>query len=285
MSNFHNKPSTFVSQVNVKVEDLQRSLKFYQEIIGFHVLRETGTSAVLTADGKTPLVNLEQPEHVKKKEPRKTGLYHFALLLPTRKDLGMFINHIVQKRYPIQGGSDHTVSEALYLADPDDNGIEVYVDRPASTWAWEDQFVSMGNKRLDIDGLIAEANNETWTGLPVGTIMGHIHLHVNDLEKAERFYCDGLGFELVMSFHKQAIFLSTGSYHHHIGANVWNGTNATIPSSNSVGLSHYTIVYPSADTRSEAIDRVRKLGYDVMVRNEVVETIDPSGNKIQLLLS
>ncbi|MFS8630532.1 MAG: VOC family protein, partial [Bacillales bacterium] len=234
--NFHKKPTTFVSHVHLKVTDLERSLKFYQEIIGFKVLKKTDRTAALTADGKTALLTIEQPEGAMPKQGRTTGLYHFALLLPSRKDLGKMLKHLIETGYPLQGASDHLVSEAVYLGDPDGNGIEIYADRPASAWTWHGDEVAMTTIAMDWAGVVAEAGDEPWTGLPAGTIMGHIHLHVSDLRSSEKFYTEGLGLEVVNRYGGMALFISAGKYHHHIGLNTWNGVGAPKPHPNSAGL-------------------------------------------------
>lgn len=282
MMEFHQAPQTFVSQVDLKVSDLERSLAFYQQIIGFQIIKQTDKVAFLTADGKTPLVKIEQPDNVREKQSRTTGLYHFAILLPSRKDLGMILQHFLEVGYPLQGVSDHLVSEAIYLADPDGNGIEIYADRPASTWVWNDGQVHMTTEPIDAHGLLAEGRGQKWEGLPSGTTMGHIHLHVAELEKVEEFYCKGLGFNIVTRYGNQAIFLSTGGYHHHIGLNTWNGIGAPKPADNSVGLKWFTLQFPSEEARQQVIENLRRL--EVMV-SEVEGSYfieDPSGNRIQL---
>lgn len=281
---FHQKPHVYVDQVSLAVENLGRSLAFYQEVIGMKILEQSSTKAVLTANGKTPLITIYQPGNIRPKQPRTTGLYHFALLLPTRADLGRVINHLLKLKYPIQGGSDHLVSEALYLADPDGNGIEIYVDRPDSTWNWNNGEVVMTTEPLDIKNLLEVGQGE-WESLPSETIMGHIHLHVSELEKVNEFYCQGLGFEVVSTYGTQALFISTGGYHHHIGLNVWNGIGAPQPLENSVGLINYSLQFPSEEERAKAIERIEKLGYDVTKKEDILLTQDPSGNRIQLLIS
>src|SRR5690606_32117015 len=246
MTTFHREPSTYVGQVNLKVQNLERSLKFYQEVIGFKVLNQTEQSANLTADGKTVLVSIEQPADVVPMQGRTTGLYHYALLLPTRSDLAEIVHHFAHLGLRI-GSADHLVSEALYLSDPDGNGIEIYRDRDPSEWTWNQDAVNMATDPLDFRDLLSGVNLEqepTWKGLPEGTIMGHIHLHVSELPKTEEFYTKGLGFEVVNRFGPQALFISTGKYHHHIGLNTWNGVGAPKPAHNSVGLQSFTLIYP-----------------------------------------
>ncbi|SEN39630.1 catechol 2,3-dioxygenase [Mesobacillus persicus] len=280
--NFHEKPNTFVSEVNLNVADLQRSLEFYQSIIGLKVLEKTEEKAVLTADGKTPLVTIEQPSVVRPKQPRRTGLYHYALLLPSRADLAKVILYMINMKYPLQGGSDHLVSEALYLADPDGNGIEIYTDRPASTWKWEGKEVVMATEPMNVEDILKEDDGKPWSGLPAGTIMGHIHLHVAEFKKTEEFYCQGLGFEIVCRYGGQALFLSTGGYHHHIGLNTWNGVGAPAPEENSVGMSSYQVVFPNEGARQEAISRLTGIGAAISEVQGSLFTKDPSGNRIEL---
>ena len=280
---FHQPPVTFVGQVNIKVQSLERSLAFYQETIGFKVYEKTEKSAKLTADGKTVLLSIEQPSDVIPKRGRTTGLYHFAILLPDRTDLAKILKHFLQTGYPLQGASDHLVSEALYLADPDGNGIEIYIDRPASKWEWKGQEVVMATDALNAENLLTEGMEETWKGLPEGTVMGHIHLHVAELVKIEEFYTKGLGFEVVSRYGPQALFISTGKYHHHIGLNTWNGTGAPKPPANSVGLESFSLVLPDEASLKETVARLKEIGAPVSEENGMSITTDPSGNRINLV--
>ena len=282
---FHQPPVTFVGQVNIKVQSLERSLAFYQEVIGFKVYEKTDKSAKLTADGKTVLLSIEQPTDVIPKRGRTTGLYHFAILLPDRTDLAKILKHFLQTGYPLQGASDHLVSEALYLADPDGNGIEIYIDRPASKWKWNGQEVVMATDALDAENLLSEGIEGMWNGLPAGTVMGHIHLHVAELVKTEEFYTKGLGFEVVSRYGPQALFISSGKYHHHIGLNTWNGAGAPTPPANSVGLESFSLVLPDEVSLKETVASLKKIGAPVQIENSIPITIDPSGNKIRLEIS
>jgi catechol 2,3-dioxygenase len=279
---FHCKPNTFVGHVKVKVENLERSLSFYQEVIGFKILEQSKTSATLTTDGKTSVLSIEQPENIIPKRSRTTGLYHFALLVPTRADLGKILKHFIQIGYPLQGSSDHLVSEALYLADPDGNGIEIYSDRDPSTWVWNNDEVEMATLPLDTESLLEEGQADEWNGLPAGTVMGHIHLHVSELEKTEQFYIKGLGFKVVFRYGNQALFISTGNYHHHIGLNTWNGVGAPKPPSNSVGLESFHLILPNEEKRNNMVNQLKSIGASVTEEKGSFVTIDPSGNRIYL---
>jgi catechol 2,3-dioxygenase len=281
---FHREPNIFVGNVKIKVADLERSLNYYQKVIGFKILEQTETTAILTADGATGLLTIEQPKNVVPKQGETTGLYHFALLLPQRSDLANIVNHFIQHGVQI-GSSDHLVSEALYLSDPDGNGIEIYVDRTPSEWDWNNEEVAMTVDPLDFADLLSNGKQDQgWRGLPAGTVMGHIHLHVSELKNAEEFYTKGLGFEVVNRFGTQALFISTGKYHHHIGLNTWAGVGAPTPPANSTGLESFTLVLPNEKVRNHVVANLKNIGASVSVTEEngLFVTADPSGNRINL---
>ncbi|MCP8615347.1 VOC family protein [Salirhabdus salicampi] len=280
--NFHRKPITFVNQVNLKVQNLERSLIFYRDIIGFEILEQTERTAKLTTDGKTALLSIEQPIDVIQKQQLTTGLFHFALLLQNRSDLGQILKHFVQIGYPLQGASDHLVSEAIYLVDPDGNGIEVYSDRCPSEWIWNNNEVLMPSEPLDVENLLAEAREGSWNGLPADTLLGHLHLHVSELKENQEFYVQGLGFEVVSRYGNHAIFISDGHYHHHIALNIWNGIGAPQPPVNSVGLESFTLQIPTKEKRNKIIAQLEEIGAAIEEENGVFVTSDPSGNQIRL---
>jgi len=281
--NFHQKPITHVGHVKIKVSNLERSLKFYQEIIGFQILEKTETTAKLTTDGKSSILSLEQPKIVTPKMGRTTGLYHFAILLPTPTDLAHFTIHLVENNIRF-GASDHYVSEALYLDDPDGNGIEVYHDRDASNWDWNGNHVAMTTEPLNFDRLLSTSlvPGRVWDKLPHNTVMGHIHLHVADLRKTEEFYTKGLGFDVVLRYGPQALFVSDGKYHHHIGLNTWNGVGAPTPAESSVGLDYFTLIYDNTVKLSQVVENLKAIGATVSEENGYFVTKDPSENKIIL---
>ncbi|WP_010677669.1 VOC family protein [Bacillus timonensis] len=281
---FHTKPTTFVGHVKIKVENIERSLQFYKEILGFDILEQAASTAKLTTDGKTSILSLQQPENVVPKQGKTTGLYHFALLLPTKTDLANIVVHLVEKGIRF-GSSDHLVSEALYLNDPDGNQIEIYIDRDPSEWNWMGQEVDMAVDPLDFERLLTNiVPGKSWQGMPEKTVMGHIHLHVAELEKTEEFYVKGLGFDVVNRYGTQALFLSTGKYHHHIGVNTWNGVGAPKPPKNGVGLSFYTLVLPNEEALAEIVNNLKQIGAIVEEENNNVITYDPSGNQIVLVV-
>ncbi|GAA4056949.1 VOC family protein [Amphibacillus indicireducens] len=279
---FHSKPNTHIGQVRLKIEDLNRSLKYYQDVIGFEILDRSETTANLTADGKTSILKLEQPENVQPKQRRTTGMYHFALLLPTKKDLADFVIHLSEKNIQV-GAGDHLVSEALYIKDPDGNEIEIYVDRDPKVWDWNGEEVAMTTDPLNFEALITHrVQGEKWQGLPKETIMGHIHLHVAELEKTQEFYVKGLGFDIVNRFGSQALFLSTAKYHHHIGLNTWNGVGAPKPADNSVGMKSFELIYNDEAAIKATIANLEKIGATVVEEDGRTFTYDPSGIRIEL---
>jgi len=281
---FHQKPNIVVGDIHLFVTDIERSIDFYQHIIGMHLLKKSQRCALLTADGQNVLITLEVPEHVVPKQPRRSGLYHFALLLPNRKALAQMLLRLLQLGYSLEGASDHLVSEALYLSDPDGNGMEIYADRSADMWEWKNGQVLMETKALDMEALLEESEGISLAELPSDTLIGHIHLHVADLEASKQFYCDGLGFRVVSHYGSQALFISTGGYHHHIGLNVWNGIGVPAPDENSVGLKWMTLVYPDEVTRLQVVERLQHMGAFVEKRAGEIVAQDPSGTRIKLII-
>lgn len=279
---FHEKPTTFIGNVKIKVQNLERSIEFYRDILGFDILERTGSIVKLTTDGKRNFLTLEQPEDVTPKERGTTGLYHFAILLPSRTHLANIVIHFVKNNIQF-GSADHLVSEALYFKDPDGNEIEIYRDRHPSEWNWHGEEVEMATIPLDFEDLLKNATpNKSWSKMPENTLMGHIHLHVSKLENTEEFYVKGLGMDVVNRFGSQALFLSYGKYHHHVGVNTWNGVGAPAPLKTSVGLKSYTLVFDNEDVRAETVANLKNIGAEVKEENGNWITYDPSGNKIEL---
>lgn len=277
---FHEKPNTFITNVEIKVSDLEHSISYYKQVIGFQILQKTATTATLTTDGKTALLTLIQPKSPVNPSSRKTGLYHFALLLPKRSDLANIITHFRETGIYF-GASDHAVSEALYLRDPDGNGIEIYTDRPEEQWTWNQNQVHMITEPLNIASVLDDTNG-TWIGLPVGTVMGHIHLSVSNLQGVEHFYNKGLGFDIVTRYGTQALFISTGKYHHHIGLNTWNTENAPKLTVDEVGLSNYSLQLDNAEQEAQLKTNLRAIGAPIVEFEGGFQTEDPSGNVILL---
>jgi catechol 2,3-dioxygenase len=277
-------PNTEMGQVHLKVSQLERSIQFYREVVGFELLQKVGNSAELTVDGKNRLLVLEEiPNAVIVPRRNTTGLYHFAILVPTRKDLSLSLRNLLQHQIHV-GQGDHLVSEALYITDPDNNGIEIYADRPRSTWKWDRQKqVIMASDPIEWQSLLDEAGEQTWHGLSLGTIIGHVHLHVADLQKAEQFYCQNLGFEITAKMGDRALFISAGGYHHHIGLNTWAGVGAPPPPPDAVGLRYYSIVIPNTNELETILTNLRNAGIPVEQQDGGWLVQDPSKNAILLV--
>lgn len=275
--------ATRVGTVRLQVGDLERSLAYYQGVLGFRLLERDGQGASLGAAGDAgPLVRLHELRGaVPAPEQGRLGLYHFAILLPDRPSLGRFLRHLAELGERA-GASDHLVSEALYLRDPDGLGIEVYADRPRSSWQMRDGQISMATNPLDVDGLIAAAEGTPWTGLPAGTAIGHVHLHVGDLERAARFYHAALGLDQTVWTYRGALFLSAGGYHHHLGLNTWAGSSATAPTAGEARLLEWQLVVPSERDVAEARASLESAGVSLGQSESGWRAVDPWGTALSL---
>lgn len=272
---FHQKPNLFIQNVTLKVSNLSRSIDFYTEIIGFRVLQQVEGRITLTADGQHALITLVEVPNAQFVRGA-TGLYHFALLLPSRKDLGNLIQHFIQKNVQI-GAGDHDVSEALYLSDPDGNGIEMYIDRPADTWKWDSNGqVYMTTDPVQFQSVLREADG-TWSGLPIDTVMGHIHLSVRNLQESEDFYTTLLDYVVVSRYGGQALFISTGGYHHHIGLNTWHSEGAEALPKDAVGIQSYTVQLPDQDYAVNLKKRFVKQNMEIKEQENIFSIIEPNG--------
>jgi catechol 2,3-dioxygenase len=274
---------TRVGEVHLAVADLDRSVGYYERAIGLRVHRRDGDRAALGTGGEDLLVLEEVPGA--RPAQRACGLYHFALLVPERADLARWLVHAARSRVQLVGLSDHFVSEAIYLSDPDEHGIEIYWDRPREVWEGK-VAERMTTLPLDVDSLLSELpdpTSVTFDGLADGTVMGHVHLRVSALPPTVGFYRDVIGFALMAALGRQAAFLSAGGYHHHIGANTWESAGAGQPPPGTATLRQATIVLPDVPARDAVVDRIVRVGGDpeslpggdVLVR-------DPSGNPIAL---
>jgi catechol 2,3-dioxygenase len=273
-------PATAIGDVHLTISNLDRSVRFYEAHLGFVTHRRDARNAWLGAGGSDLLV-LSQCETA----PRvrgTTGLYHFAVLVPSRRDLGRALRRMIETDTVLQGVADHGVSEALYLADPDGNGIEIYRDRPRPEWPFVDGRLQMGADPLDLDAILAENDGRDGHGLASGTVIGHVHLHVSRLADAERFYVDVLGFELMQRYGPSALFVSAGGYHHHIGLNTWAGVGAPPPPSGAIGLRHFVVKMPGDAARAAVEHRVRAAGIPIEPASEGIVVRDPAGNAILL---
>jgi len=253
---------TRLGRVRLQIADLARSLAFYEETLGMRALGRDGSIAVLGAErDDTPLVERHERPGARPAPRRgRLGLYHFAILLPDGAALGRFVRHLGEIGERV-GAADHLVSESLYLQDPDNLGIEVYADRPRSTWRRIGRELMMATDPLDVAGLLRAAGTDPWAGLPGGTVMGHVHLHVGDLAAASAFFSEGLGFDRTVWQYPGALFLSAGGYHHHLGTNTWAGSGATSPPADEVQLLEWTIELPDAVSLDAAAESLVRGGY------------------------
>lgn len=282
MSSFSIHPDTHTGAVHLTVSDLARARRFYEGILGFQPLAEQGNRVALSADAETPLLILSERPGARPKPRRSTGLYHFAILYPDRAALAQALRRLVEAGYPLGGASDHLVSEALYLSDPDGNGIELYRDRPRDEWRFNKGELQMGTEPLDVQALYNEAEGE-WRGLPAETRIGHVHLHVAQIPDAERFYGDGLGLELMVRYGGQAAFMAAGGYHHHLGLNTWAGVGAPPPPADAVGLRYFTLLLPSQAEVERVREQVEAQNHPVTLEDGMLRLVDPSQNQLVLL--
>jgi catechol 2,3-dioxygenase len=284
MASFSIDPNTNLGAAYLTVADLERSQRFYRDVLGFRELVRDGDTLALSADGATPLLVLSEQSGAPPKPARATGLYHFAILTPSRLDLARSLRRLAEMRYPISGASDHLVSEALYLDDPDGNGIEIYRDRPRAEWPRIGGQIKMATDPLDIDGILGELERDDrpWDGLAAATTIGHMHLHVADLKAAEAFYHGVLGFDIVMRYGPSALFVSAGGYHHHVGLNTWAGVGAPPAPAGSAGLRYFVVQLPAQAALNAVLARVREAGLPIEPRDEGALVRDASGNGVVL---
>ena len=274
--------STSLGAVHLTVADLDRSLAYYEREIGLEALERAGGAVTLGLEGRELLKLVEEPGALP--SDGHTGLYHFALLVPERADLARWLAHAAHDRVALTGLSDHFVSEALYLRDPDGHGIEIYWDRPREVW--EGQVAArMTTLPLDVDdllGTIAGTDDVPFETLAAGTTMGHVHLKVAEIDSTVGFYRDVLGFALMASLGPMAAFLSAGGYHHHVGANVWESRGASPPPPGSAALRHATIIAPDGDELDRILGRLEAAGVPATETEHGTLVRDPSGNGLAL---
>jgi catechol 2,3-dioxygenase len=276
-------PATQVGLVSLTVADLDRSLAYYTEALGFALMQRAGQTAILGAGG-APLLALTELPGARYWPGHHTGLYHFAILVPTRLDLARSLVHLLEVGLPFPGQADHDVSEALYLTDPDGNGIEIYRDRPRDEWRWlPEGRVHMTVEPLDVRSIMAEAAAQPtpWTGLPAGTRLGHMHLQVGNIQQAAEFYHGVLGFDITAQL-PGALFVSAGGYHHHLGLNIWQSRGAGPAPAGTAGLRYFTLELPSEQARAEVITRVNDAGLATAQVADAIAVRDPWDNVILL---
>jgi len=261
------------------VGDAERSLALYRDVLGFEVLgRDNGTLRL--GAGGTHLLTLEASPRFRPRPMPTTGLYHVAVLLPSRPELARVLRRLIDARIAL-GSADHAVSEALYLSDPDGNGLEIYRDRPRDQWRWDGSRVHMVTERLDAAGILRELPASQSSGLPAGTRIGHMHLQVADLAAADMFYHQILGFDITASF-PGALFAGAGGYHHHLGLNTWESRAAPKPPPEAVGLRSFEIVLPDQSALQQVLNRLGAAGIATRHGEDGIEVDDPWQNTVVL---
>jgi catechol 2,3-dioxygenase len=269
--------------VRLQVRSVARSIDYYQRVIGLRQLprSERPGAAALAAEGEDePLVWLHERTDARPVPPGgRLGLYHFAILVPDRAALGRFVRHLGQLG-EYAGSADHAVSESVYLSDPDGLGIEVYADRPRSTWKHQGRELDMTTDRLDVRSVLAAGGDTPWTGMPRGTVMGHVHLNVGDLAIAAAFYHQGLGLDQMVWSYPGALFMSAGGYHHHLATNTWSSGPAA--TDEDARLLSWTVLLPSAADVAAAAESVERAGGAVQRDGELISAADPWGTMVRI---
>jgi catechol 2,3-dioxygenase len=269
-----------IGTVRLKVRDLAAVASFYRRVLGLGTIEAHGNRVVL-GSGATPLLELAGDPTLAPRDPRQAGLFHTAFLMPTRADLARWVAHVAAARMPLQGASDHIVSEAIYLADPEGNGIEVYADRPVAQWRTASGEVRMATDPLDLQDLLRSAGGGAWTGFPEGGRIGHVHLQVGDTDAADRFYRDVLGFDIAARY-PGASFYGSGGYHHNLAGNVWNSRRAGQRTEGMAGLDSVGIILRDAAKLDEFAARASAAGLPVERNNGALSLRDPWGTRIDL---
>jgi catechol 2,3-dioxygenase len=278
-------PGAAIGAVRLTVSNLGRSQMFYERALGLSATELDDDALALGVAGERPLIELHGDQSAPRLNRRATGLYHLAVLGPTRRDLAFALKRLADERAPLDGASDHLVSEALYLSDPDGNGIEIYRDRPRGDWPYEDDQLQMATNALDLRGVLSEIDGaeEPQRQAPSGTRIGHVHLQVAELEHSEAFYNGLLGFDVVVRGYPGALFVSAGGYHHHIGMNTWHSAGSTPPAPGSVGLRSFEVALPGGEELERVLARVRAAGITPETAPDGATIVrDPSGNAVQL---
>jgi catechol 2,3-dioxygenase len=278
-------PDTTLGPVRLTVSELDRSRAFYERAIGLRATElDDGTLGLGVAD-ESPLIELRGDSSARRLNRRAPGLYHLAILVPSRRDLAFALARLAQARWPLDGASDHLVSEALYLSDPDGNGIEIYRDRPRADWPRAGDELQMSTLPLDLDSVLGELRgvSERQASAPAGTRIGHVHLQVADIAEAESFYHGVLGFDVTVRGYPGALFVSAGGYHHHIGLNTWHSAGAPPAPAGSVGLRSFTIELPDERELGAVLARVRAAGVPASREADGVLVRDPFENGLVLI--
>jgi catechol 2,3-dioxygenase len=282
-TNWTISPATRLGHVHYTVADLDAQIAFYQNVLGFKLHWRDGDSAGLGGGGEDLLRLTEVPGAQRVRGT--TGLYHTAFLVPTRWELAQLLKRIAQTRTPIQGMSDHGTHHAIYLPDAEGNGIELAWDFPQEKWPKTFEEMMRRNRGLSPEEVFRALNDSSaaWDGLDAATKVGHVHLHVADLDATRTFYHDVLGFGLPFEIAMDtAVFFSAGGYHHHIGTNVWQGVGAPPPPPDAIGLRYFTVILPDGETLQQVVERVRQAGIAMTETDHGVLLHDPAQNGVLL---
>ncbi len=271
-----------IGAVGLRVTSMERMLDFYHDFLGLEILRSKTGHVELGFGNEQPLLVLRQAKDAIGRPANAAGLYHFALLTPGRMELAHALRRLLRAGYPLQGAADHFVSEALYLADPEGNGIEIYADRPRERWEWNGDQVRIGTVPLDIDSLLMAGMDEPDEAavLSAGVEMGHIHLQVTNLKEAMTFYGNTLGLDSMGLYGASAAFYSAGGYHHHIGLNTWASAGGPKAQPEMVGLFGYELVLPGSKEMDTLIGTLQERTFSRVGGG--IEIEDPSGNRVFL---
>jgi catechol 2,3-dioxygenase len=277
-------PDTSIGKVRLRVADLDDLTTFYERVVGLRAVDRDGEVTRLGAAGGDPVIELVGAPGAPRAPSFSTGLFHLAILVPDRAELARSLQRVAAAGWRLTGASDHLVSEALYLQDPEGNGIEIYRDRPREQWRRNGDELAMATLPLDLEGVLGEldAGEPPANGMPPGTTMGHVHLQVADIPAAEGFYNGALGLDVMVRSYPGALFLAAGGYHHHLGVNTWQSQGAPAPPDGALGLDRYELVLPTAGERDSAADRLAAAGADAERLDEGVLASDPSGNRVLL---
>jgi catechol 2,3-dioxygenase len=277
-------PDTSIGKVRLRVADIDDLTAFYERVIGLDAVEREGGLTRLGPAGGEPLIELVSAPDAPRTPSFSTGLFHLAILVPDRAELARSLQRLAAAGWRLTGASDHLVSEALYLQDPEGNGIEIYRDRPREEWRRNGDELAMATLPLDLESVLGELQNgdAPGEGMPAGTTMGHVHLQAADIPAAQAFYNGALGLDVMVRSYPGALFLSAGGYHHHLGLNTWQSQGAPPPPEGALGLDHYELVLPSTEERDSAADRLAQAGADSQRTDEGVLATDPSGNRVLL---
>jgi catechol 2,3-dioxygenase len=279
---FASRAPLHIGAVSLTVRDLDAVAAYYRHLLGVTEVSRTADTVRLGTNGVGFLALTHRPA-ARPDDEREAGLYHTAFLMPTRTDLARFVRHIAETQVPVSGASDHGVSEAIYLDDPEGNGVEVYADRPAESWEWRDGLVSMITERLDIPALMRADNGVPFVEAPAGLRVGHIHLRVGDVETAERFWRDVVGLDVTRGGRHGATFLSSGRYHHHVANNIWHSRGAGPRDPERSGLAWFEIAANDAAALETIAERLRGAGARVEPCERGFESADPWGTRVRFV--